>query len=199
MIGKLIAYGFFMQLKEAQHSDHQCDDIPVAEQKYVSIADTDVSIQSICNDPLTFLHSGETTQSVSTFQPHSIYNYNTSSPLSSSSSAVLSSSSSSFPLPSSSLSSSSEFIQQQQQSSVSSPLQQALLSSHSLWRYFNDSQLKFGWILTTTGKEVNEICGTHSTVLCSTMIERSEIIFQIKLSEQPKIQISYLKSYTGQV
>jgi hypothetical protein len=68
-----------------------------------------------------------------------------------------------------------------------------------LWRYFNDSQLKFGWILTTTAKEVNEICGTHSTVLCSTMIERSEIIFQIKLSEQPKIQISYLKSYTGQV
>ena len=198
MIGKLIAYGFFMQLKEAQHSDHQCDDIPVAEQKYVSIADTDVSIQSICNDPLTFLHSGETIQSVSTFQPHSIYNYNTSSPLSSSSSAVLSSSSS-FPLPSSSLSSSSEFLQQQEQSSVSSPPQQTLSSSHSLWRYFNDSQLKFGWILTTTAKEVNEICGTHSTVLCSTMIERSEIIFQIKLSEQPKIQISYLKSYTGQV
>jgi hypothetical protein len=188
MIGKLIAYGFFMQLKEAQHSDHECDDIPVAEQKYVSIADTDVSIQSICNDPLTFLHAGETIQSVSTFQPHSIYDYNTSS-----SSAL--SSSSSFPLPSSS----SEFLQQQQQSSVSSPPQQTLLSSHSLWRYFNDSQLKFGWILTTTAKEVNEICGTHSTVLCSTMIERSEIIFQIKLSEQPKIQISYLKSYTGQV
>jgi hypothetical protein len=170
MIGKLIAYGFFMQLKEAQHSNHQCDDIPVAEQKYVSISDTDVSIQSICNDPLSFLHAGETLQSVSTFQPHSIYNYNASSSLSSSS----------FSLPSSS----SELLQQQQ---------------HSLWRYFNDSQLKFGWILTTTAKEVNDLCGTHSTVLCSTMIERSEIIFQIKLSEQPKIQISYLKSYTGQV
>ena len=191
MIGKLIAYGFLMQLKEAQHSDQQCDDIPVAEQRgYVSVADTDVSIQSICNDPLTTLYAGETLQSVSTFQPHSIYN--TSSTLSS----ELSSSSSS----SSELSSSSSAItqQEQQQSSVSSPLlQQTLSSTHSLWRYFNDSQLKFGWILTTTAKEVNEQCGIHSIVLCSTMIERSEIIFKIKLSEQPKIQISYLKSYTG--
>lgn len=134
---------------------------------------------------MTTLHAGETLQSVSAFQPHYIYNSNTSSALSSSSFSLSSSS--------------SELLQQQQQSSVSSSLLQTLSSSHSLWRYFNDSQLKFGWILTTTAKEVNDLCGTHSTVLCSTMIERSEIIFQIKLSEQPKIQISYLKSYTGQV
>jgi len=184
MIGKLIAYGFLMQLKEAQQNEQECNDIPLNEQRYVvnNIADSELlSIQSnICNDPLTTLYSGESLQSISTFTPYSIYNNTLSSSLSSSTSLSITTITESLPLSQSHASSSS-----------------SSQSAHSLWRYYNDSQLKFGWILTTTAKEVNEQCGTHCTVLCSEMLERSEIIFKIKLSEQPKIQISYLKSYTG--
>ncbi|KAJ1434318.1 hypothetical protein B484DRAFT_291843 [Ochromonadaceae sp. CCMP2298] len=48
-----------------------------------------------------------------------------------------------------------------------------------VWKYYNDSQLKFGWILEAGGA-----------------IEHSTISFKVLLGESPRLQISFLKSYS---
>lgn len=143
MIGKLLAFGIMIQIKEAHLAEH-CDDIQHSAHRYISHKDLDESIQPICHSPLTSLKAGEDINSIQNFQPYSLSN-----------------------------------------------------TSLSMWKYYNDSKLKFGWILATNSREVNRYCGEKVDMICTGIIKESEIVFKIKLSEQPRLQLYFLKSYMG--
>jgi hypothetical protein len=67
----------------------------------------------------------------------------------------------------------------------------------SPWRYFNDSQLKFGWILDVSKSQVAKRCHDDSSnkKWCGRAIDHSTISFKVKLSAAPRIQITFLKSH----
>lgn len=66
----------------------------------------------------------------------------------------------------------------------------------SPWRYYNDSQLKFGWITEMSADEISQRCG-NGEKWCTTVIEQSTISFKLQFSAAPRLQISFLKSYAA--
>jgi len=63
---------------------------------------------------------------------------------------------------------------------------------HTPWRYYNDSQLKFGWILALPQAEIERKC--DGAKYCTKVVEESVLSFKLKFGEFPRLQISYLKS-----
>ena len=138
MIAKLLAFGFLMQVKEA----HLNTDCTVEQERYVSAHEIDETIQPICNIPLTYLHTGETPDSVQFF-----------------------------------------------------PLK--LVEKANMWRYFNDSQLKYGWILDQSREEIQQKCVSttgNQQNWCDNAIEASILSFDVEFGVSPRLQITFLKS-----
>jgi hypothetical protein len=66
-----------------------------------------------------------------------------------------------------------------------------------MWRYQNDSQLKFGWILDQSKEDIASKCaalGAAGQTWCSSAVDMSTASFEIHLSASPRLQISFLKS-----
>mmetsp|Transcript_65309 Transcript_65309/g.128431 ORF Transcript_65309/g.128431 Transcript_65309/m.128431 type:complete len:524 (-) Transcript_65309:91-1662(-) len=63
----------------------------------------------------------------------------------------------------------------------------------NMWRYFNDSQLKYGWILEASKEAIAQKCSQGET-WCSSAIEASIISFDVELGPSPRLQVSFLKS-----
>jgi hypothetical protein len=72
----------------------------------------------------------------------------------------------------------------------------ALPEGANMWRFYNDSQLKYGWILDQTKEEIASKCpGGESW--CAHAVNASVITFDIELGASPRLQISFLKSQDG--
>jgi hypothetical protein len=67
------------------------------------------------------------------------------------------------------------------------------------WTYFNDSKDKYGWILQATKAMRTSECAkdTKSESACGSLLNATYISFEVMFGESPRLQISYLKSYGG--
>lgn len=69
---------------------------------------------------------------------------------------------------------------------------------NSSWNFYNDSKLKYGWILETNKKDVEDLCkgvGADNEQWCERAEQYTTISFEIETSDEYVIQIAYLKSY----
>lgn len=60
------------------------------------------------------------------------------------------------------------------------------------WRFLNDSQLKFGWILEVQQADTQAKCGGAKH--CPKATEESTLSFKLNFGASPRLQISFLKS-----
>lgn len=67
-----------------------------------------------------------------------------------------------------------------------------LVEGANMWRFYNDSQLKFGWILDKSKEEIALTCGGQPW--CPQAVEASVASFEIHMGASPRLQISFLKS-----
>ena len=61
------------------------------------------------------------------------------------------------------------------------------------WRYFNDSQLKFGWILEVPQTDIEARC--EGQKYCTKVVEESILSFKLNFGASPRLQVSFLRSY----
>jgi len=77
------------------------------------------------------------------------------------------------------------------------PVPRAVNQGPSLWRYFNDSKEKYGWILEHSQEKHAANCSTQpigcgsGSVLATTVIS-----FEVEFGSSPVLQVTYLKSWS---
>jgi hypothetical protein len=168
LIGKLIAYGFYRQLKESHHY-HQinaCDD--PGKDHYVTNEHKNPAVVSLCPEFITNMQAADTIESKENF-------------------AIL-------PNP-----------------YLPAPANQ----QPTPWRYYNDSQLKFGWILETTKSSILQECQSQTlsnsalfasksslidSFICEKAIYSHSLSIPIEFqSDIPKLQLTFLISYSDEM
>lgn len=68
-----------------------------------------------------------------------------------------------------------------------------------MWRFYNESGTKFGWILEQTEASFRESCAALSPLRiarCSNVLQRTTISFEVEFGANPTLQVAYLKSWS---